>query len=79
MTARIAAGIAAAVSLVLTLVLTVAFFNGYWRNRDCFDDRGRCFVPEDGSVFSANSIYLAPLAVIFGILFVIGSLFAGRR
>lgn len=79
MKARIAAGIAAAVSLVISLVTAVAFFRLYWRNRDCFDESGRCFVPGDGAVHSADSLFLAPIALIFGILFVAGTLFASRR
>lgn len=79
MKARIGAVIFAAASLITTVVLVFAFFHGYWRHRTCFDDNGRCFVPEDGSVYSADSLILAPLAMIFGILFVVGSLRASRR
>jgi hypothetical protein len=78
-TARLGAGILAALSLVATLVSGFAFFHLYWYHRSCFDENGRCFVPEDGSVYSADSFVLAPLAVIFGMLFVVGSLYAGRR
>ena len=79
MTARIGASLVAAVSLIATLVSGFAFFHLYWHHRTCFDENGRCFVPEDGSVYSADSLILAPLTMIFGVLFLVGSLRASRR
>jgi hypothetical protein len=77
--ARIAAGIVAAGSLLCALALAVAVFQGYWRHRACFDENGRCFVPEDGAVHSADSLFLAPLALVFGILCIAASRYAARR
>ena len=79
MRARLGAGIAAAISLVLALLFSFAFYDGYWQNRACFEDTGSCWVSADGVTYTTNSVMWGPLAVIFALLFVIGTANAIRR
>ncbi len=77
--ARIGAGIAAAISLFFTALFTFAFHDRYWRHRNCFNDRGHCWVSEDGINYTTSGIVWAPLATIFAVLSFVALVTALRR
>ncbi|HCU25790.1 MAG TPA: hypothetical protein DF383_12300, partial [Deltaproteobacteria bacterium] len=41
------------------------FYEFYWRWRDCFNEAGRCFVPEEAVVYDASSVFWIGLAAAF--------------
>jgi hypothetical protein len=60
-------------------LLALAFYDRYWRWRDCFNELGRCYDPTTQNVYleQAGGIYgaLAALFVILGLAL----LFKGTR
>ncbi len=76
---RLGAGIAAVISFAFTIIFTFAFYDRYWRHRDCFNDRGNCWVSEDGINYTTSGFVWGPMAVIFAILFAIAVVNTIRR
>ncbi len=76
---RLGAGIAAAISLAVTVIFTFAFYDRYWRHRNCFNDRGNCWVSEDGINYTTSGFVWGPLAILFATLFAIALVNTLRR
>jgi hypothetical protein len=69
-------GLLALAALFLAAALTCGwmFHDHYWKWRNCFNELGRCFVPETGIVLSDNNFVWGliaavafALALLFGI------------
>lgn len=54
-----------AISLVLAVLFGLAYYDRYFRWRDCFNELGRCYDPQTGTVYleQAGFVWLA-LAII---------------
>ncbi|MEM7096084.1 MAG: hypothetical protein AAF567_23970 [Actinomycetota bacterium] len=60
--------IAGLVFVVIAGVSGWAFFDRYWRWRGCFNDRGRCYDPESGTVFLEQAGWVWPfVAAVFAV------------
>ena len=47
--------IAGAALLGMATLLATAFYDRYWLHRDCFNDLGRCYESETGTVYVAQA------------------------
>lgn len=72
--ARLVSG---AALLLLALLFGFAFYDRYWRWRDCFNELGRCYDPV------GQQVYLDQAAVVWGglavVCFVVGVVLVLRR
>ena len=54
---------------LLTYGNVMLFYERYWRWRDCFNELGRCYDPEEGVMLEQAGLVWGGLAAIFGLLF----------
>lgn len=76
---RIICVVVAGLSFGLSALLGLAFHDRYWRWRDCFNELGRCYDPENQTVMTDAAFVwglLAALAFMVALLF---SVLARRR
>ena len=68
---RLVRAVFGAVFLALGALLAFAFYDRYWRWRDCFNELGRCFDPVTQDVYLEQSgeVYggLAALCLVLGL------------
>jgi len=68
-----------AVLLGMAALSGFAYFDRYYRWRDCFNDLGRCYDPKTGMVYleQAGLVWLTLLLVCLGLVVMV--LFLGKR
>ncbi len=58
--------------LLASLLFGMAYYDRYWRWRDCFNDQGRCYDPVEGMVYleQAGMIWsgLAVICLVAGLI-----------
>jgi hypothetical protein len=54
--------------LAFTALFALAFYDRYWRWRDCFNELGRCYDPEHGVMVEQAGAIWGSLTLIFGLL-----------
>jgi hypothetical protein len=75
---RIVCSLIAACALCCALLFGWAFYERYWRWRDCFNELGRCYDPGSQTVMTdAGFVWGLMAAVAFGVAIAFWSL--GRR
>ncbi|WP_224814372.1 hypothetical protein [Hasllibacter sp. MH4015] len=74
-------GLFAAIYTICAVFFAVAFFDRYWRHRDCFNDLGRCFVSAEDGVYTTSAFVWAPMAILCALLaiFALWRFFRARR
>jgi|EndMetStandDraft_5_1072996.scaffolds.fasta_scaffold32998_2 hypothetical protein len=75
---RIVCSLLAACSLCFAALFGWAFYEFYWRWRDCFNELGRCYDPASHTVMTDTGFVWGLMAVVaFGLALVLWML--GRR
>ena len=54
--------------LAFTALFALAFYDRYWRWRDCFNELGRCYDPEHGVMVEQAGAIWGSLTLISGLL-----------
>lgn len=54
--------------LALTGVFVFAFHDRFWRWRDCFNELGRCYDPEQAIVYTTSGFVWGVFAAVFACL-----------
>ena len=64
---------------LLTAGFTWAFYERYWRLRDCFNEQGRCYDPVTQQVITDGAAFWGVLATLFAALFLLHLVRRGDR
>ncbi|TBX20725.1 hypothetical protein TK43_13955 [Roseovarius sp. JS7-11] len=60
-------------------MFTWAFYERYWRHRDCFNDLGRCYDPETQTVITESAAFWGVFAMVFAVVFLLQLMRRGDR
>ncbi len=63
----------AGVYAALTAFFSWVFYDRYYQWIDCFNDLGRCWVSEEGIVYTDSSVVWGLFAGVFFLLFVVSA------
>ena len=64
---------------LLTAGFSWAFYERYWRHRDCFNELGRCYDPETQTVTTESAAFWGVIAAVFAVMFLLQLVRRGDR